>query len=130
MTAINLALPIINCTSCNRCVGHLIKDYYKFSKQLKEMLNNNFDFTKDNEMITSDGRNIYKLFLQPYYLYTDEEDKKLFNHRALIVYSLLTHKQQEKEDYPFRNKLGDSYIYRYCCVRMFLCDASTCFLIA
>ena len=119
MTTINLALPLIQCTSCNKYIAHLIPFYYKFIHELDNLLKINFDFNNNYDMINYNGDNIYKLFIQPYYLYTDDIDKNRFDFRAIIIYAL----QMTKEDFPLRKDLNIKY--NYCCSRMFLCDSSS-----
>jgi len=122
MTSINIALPALRCTSCNKVIGHLIPDFYKFHKILLELLNNKFDFNRPFEMISSDGRNIYDLFIQPFYLNADNKDLELFDPAVLICYGLLS--SEKLTEFPLRAKV---YKRRYCCNRMFLCDSSTGF---
>ena len=125
MTSINFALPLLQCTSCNKYYSHLLLDYYKFVKELQEMLDNDFDFEKKHEMNTTrehKSRNIYKLFIQPFYLYGSKEDKKLLNVKSIIAYALINMKQLTKDDFPFCEKIATKY--KYCCTRMFLCDNS------
>ena len=125
MTSINICLPILQCTSCNKYYSHMLSDYYRFLKELNKMIETNFNFELDYEMITThenEKRNIYKLFIQPFYLYGSDEDKKLLNINSVVVYGLLTRKQMNKKDFPFCKNIATNY--RYCCSRMFLCDNS------
>ena len=125
MTSVNIALPILQCTSCNKYIGHMIKDYKKFTKELITLLDNNHNFeTDDYKMITTEspGRDIYKIFVKPYFLYADKKDKELFDIKVLIIYALLTKKELTEHDFPFRSIVKDKY--RYCCTRMLLCDFS------
>jgi DNA-directed RNA polymerase subunit N (RpoN/RPB10) len=122
MTSVNLALPILQCTSCNRYIGHLIKDYKNYKTELEKLIKTGHNFETKVEMITTDKRDIYDLFIQPYFLYSDDKDRDLFDIKALLCYALFTKKKLTKDNFPFRNYIKDNY--RYCCNRMLLCDFS------
>ncbi len=122
----NINLPAVRCTSCNSVIGHLIPDYYKFIKELNVLIESKHDFNKPYEMLTQySGVNIYDLFIQPFYLYASEEDRKLIDPKAVVIYALRTINKIKPEDFPFIKNIPK---YRYCCNRMFLCDSSTGFL--
>ena len=122
MTSINLTLPLINCPSCNTCIGHLIEKYKKIVTLLNIMIQDGADLSHDlsNDIfILDDGRNIYSSFIQVFYKLADEEDKKLFDVKAILIYALLSYSPLTESDFPFRSIVKR---YKWCCSRMFLCD--------
>ena len=125
MTAINLTLPMINCSSCGSVIGHLIPSYKMLLPQLLTMINSDYDYNLDNDNfmimdgITATYRNIYTSFIQVFYKNADDEDKKLFDPRVILIYALLDNNNLNPSDFPFRNIVKR---YKWCCTRMFLCD--------
>jgi DNA-directed RNA polymerase subunit N (RpoN/RPB10) len=123
MAAPNVSLPMLQCTSCNYNIGHLFIDYYKMTRLLNKLIDDKFDFKTDVEgFITTGGdtRDIYKQFIQPYYLYSDDEDKKLFETRAIIAYALFNFEQLKAEHFPLRSLVNKM---KYCCTRMLFCSS-------
>lgn len=126
MTAINITLPMTHCSSCNACIGHLMEDYKKMLLKLNTMISDGIDLSQnyphDDFILKNSGidnRNIYDSFIQIYHKYADEEDRKLFDIKAILIYSLLSYAPLTASDFPFR---GIVRRYKWCCTRMFLCD--------
>jgi|688.fasta_scaffold93856_5 hypothetical protein len=126
MTSINLTLPLINCPSCNNCIGHLIQNYKKILEWLNIFVQDGGDLSEPNDnpiFILDDGRNVHSSFIQMFYTYADDEDRKLFDIKAILIYALLSYSPLTAGDFPFRKVVKR---YKWCCSRMFLCDP-TCY---
>jgi DNA-directed RNA polymerase subunit N (RpoN/RPB10) len=127
MASINLTLPLINCPSCNTCIGHLIEKYKKILAKLNTAIEDGIDILSpsfdDEIFLLEDGRNVYTSFIKIFYTYADDEDKKLFDIKAILIYALLSYSPLTEEDFPFRKVVKR---YKWCCSRMFLCDP-TCY---
>ncbi len=119
MTAPNLTMPMIQCSSCGSYIAHLIADYKKMTKVLDALIEDRHDFNTYSDKFISNGIDKYKTFIQRFYLNADEIDRKLFSTNSIIIYALLDNSGLLMEDFPFRSVVKR---YRWCCSRMFLCD--------
>ena len=122
MTAVNITMPMIQCSSCNACIAHLTQDYARMLIKINHLISIKHDFTKaypTDDFVSSTGKNIYTDFLQVYYLHADAEDLSLFDNRVLVIYGLLEEEKLTPSDFPFRSIVRR---YKWCCTRMFLCD--------
>lgn len=125
-------LPIIECTSCGKIVGHLYEQYYRHDKILQKYhlnyLNPETVLVQPEEFSTETDKTLWENCYLPYYQYLRTVHAvqpmnfkfALLNEKNLIARALLS------DDYKLSFPINDNgaQATRYCCLRTLLCDAS------
>jgi len=126
----SIALPMIECSSCGRCVGHLYDDYYQLSIKLTRLLEKNNAETLATadysvEFTTPNSGDNWNEFLKPYF--QNEGLHPDYSPENLVARSLLRLRPRTAEDFPLGKKTNGQrspFEAKICCLRMFLCDSS------
>lgn|SRR3990167_5569989 len=126
-----IELPMIECSSCGKIVGHLYELYYSERKILlteieegitmHEYLSNN-----ENELMKPDKLSdyLYDNFYLKYYNYIRTLDIKKeveLSASNMIIRAVLTDYTDEVK-FPINDNASDAV--RYCCMRTLACDSS------
>ena len=131
-------LPILECSSCLKQVGHLFDDYYSAIITLQDV-HDKILYEKENISSAEDPYSlgsIWSDYLAHYYKYmqsvqdskSPEEYKKIaemYTFKALICRALLFHRPLTAADLPLHEHQRDSGCVRICCIRALMCDNST-----
>lgn len=120
-------LPMIECSSCGNCIGHLFEDYYDLSKQLIDELSRND--VPSGKYITNEGDDISE-FISTYYTWYDTIDKSKvleYSPRNIVARALLRLRELSPDHLPFGTEREPDmqlspYNTRICCLRMFMSD--------
>lgn len=123
-------LPMIECSSCGQCIGHLFSDYYDLSKKLIDELQKRDVPTGD--YTTSQGDDIGP-YLRTYYEWYSKAKAEVagevleYQPKNIVARALLRIKDLTDDMLPFgslREPDGQltPYEARTCCLRMFLGD--------
>jgi DNA-directed RNA polymerase subunit N (RpoN/RPB10) len=121
-------LPMIECSSCGQCIGHLFEDYYDLSKNLIDELA--YREVPSGTYITSMGDDISK-FIHTYYTwYNNIEDKSgvlKYSPKNIVARALLRLQDLTEDSLPFGSDREPDmqlspYNTRICCLRMFMSD--------
>ena len=127
MSAVVYALPMPECSSCGRFLGHLYDDHIELTKKLQEDLSNGGSPSGQYRGAVS-GEDITD-FINTYYTWRAEFDKKhkdfpVFTPLNIVSRALIAVKPLEEEDLPFgtaREEDGQRTVFEHsiCCLRMF-----------
>jgi DNA-directed RNA polymerase subunit N (RpoN/RPB10) len=126
-------LPLIECTNCGTCVGHMFDDYYKFLKQLTDELLNGYEIPRQT-YITKSGDDIGP-FLRTYYTWksTLEPNSQTANiaqrytPSSVMARALLRSKELDASELPFGSSRDEDgqlspFEVRICCARTLQTD--------
>jgi DNA-directed RNA polymerase subunit N (RpoN/RPB10) len=124
-------IPMIECSSCGQCIGHLFEDYYDLSKRLIDELKDN-EIPNSDYTVTSTSDDI-RPFLKTYYIWysnlTDDEKLNVPVHSPanVVARALLRLEELKTSDLPFGSAREDdnqisAFEARICCLRMFMSD--------
>lgn len=121
-------LPMIECSSCGKIIGHLYKDFYDAVMTL-EKHHDSFLKGADGSGLFRALRNedIWAKYLKKYYEHLRSDtsvDANLYSPKALVAKALLFHRYLQDSDLPLHEHERDSGCVRYCCIRMLMCDNS------
>lgn len=126
-----IELPMIECSSCGKIVGHLYELLYKEKKILNSEIEQGITIHKylsdeKNELIIPEGisDDLYNNFYKPYYEYIRISKNKTeieLSSCNMIIRALLTD-ITEKIKFPINDNASDAV--RYCCIRTLACDSS------
>lgn len=125
-------LPMIECSSCGKIVGHLYHDYYNALLVLEsihdKLVNGSMSLSAAQAMFDGlENGNLWEKYLGKYYDYVQkhsEFDHTLFAPKSLICHALLFHRKLEDSDLPLNEHSRDPGCVKYCCMRMLQCDNS------
>lgn len=137
----SISLPMIECSSCGRVLGHLYEEYYAQGMFLAGLVENLITIEEYQQFAAKDysgelGEG-WTNFLQPYFKWLSElpaeefseHVKYMFTPHNLVARALLhPHSLGPRKSFPIniRDKNGQYLLTetKYCCLRMFKCDNS------
>ena len=136
MSSLTTQLPMIECSSCGKYVGHLFDQYYNAILVLEDkhqgILNGEGNLDTEDPydlggIWTNYIRVYYKFMLGKKESLSEEQYKRLANLysvRALIQKALLFHRPLTDDDLPLNEHERDTGCVRACCKRALACDNS------
>ncbi len=122
-------MPMIECSSCGQCLGHLYDDFYDLSKKLLDELQTSSD-VPTGFYITRDGDDIGP-FLTTYYewysKHRNDKDVIVYRPETIIARALLRIQELSEDFLPFGSHREEDnqlspFEARACCLRMFQTD--------
>ena len=127
MSAVVYALPMPECSSCGRFLGHLYDDHIELTKKLQTDIDNTGS-PQGQYIGTISGEDITE-FINTYYTWRAEWDKThpgfpVFTPLNIVSRALIAVKPLEEKDLPFgtaREEDGQRTVFEHsiCCLRMF-----------
>jgi len=124
-------IPMIECSTCGNCLGHLYGDYVRMSIQLcRDISTDKIPEPKDKAYIYGDGDSIAP-FLNTYYKWLEENPKykDIYEPQNIVARALLRLRELKPEHLPFGKAAADGQRNQYeaalCCLRMFQLDPSS-----
>ena len=129
----SISLPMIECSSCGKVLGHLYEDYYNLGALLERLSQENDALSLANSDHTEDFRtpnshDNWNEFIKPYFRWLVEhpDDRDMYTPHNIVARSLLR-PYGEVSRMPINLRvLGKPLLTdaRYCCLRMFMTDNS------
>jgi DNA-directed RNA polymerase subunit N (RpoN/RPB10) len=121
-------LPMLECSSCGQHLGHLYKDFYTLTKQLKNELE--YSGRPTGSYITKANNDNITEFVRTYYdWYKQQEGADVPVHEPsnIVARALLRTQELDSAHLPFGSNVQDdgqlsTHEARICCLRMLQTD--------
>ena len=124
-------LPMIECSSCGKQVGHLYEDYQQFTRNLlKDIEQNGMPPALNDDYVTTgeeEPRDI-KPYLETYYNWCAANGATPFNANNIIIRALLGLVPLEDSAIPYSIEEDGQrgyYEVKICCMTMLMTDPSS-----
>jgi hypothetical protein len=129
MSAVVYALPMPECSSCGRFLGHLYDDHVMLTKKLQSDLENGRVLSSTTTYVGEISEEDITDFVKTYYIWRAGWDRThpdfpVFSPLNIVARALIAIKPLEEADLPFgtaREEDGQRTVFEHslCCLRMF-----------